>query len=188
VAKKNNQMKIYTKTGDKGTTSLLSGERVKKFNLRIDAYGTVDELNSYIGYLRSLKIKSEDKKFLIAIQNKLFNLGALLATKENNTIKIKKISEVDISILEKEIDVINQNIPAIKNFVLPGGSQEVALSHICRTICRRTERLCVELSETETIQNTILTYLNRLSDYFFMLSRKISFDYKVEEIVWLQEN
>jgi len=178
-------VKIYTKTGDKGTTSLLSGERVKKFNLRIDAYGTVDELNSFTGYLRSSEIKKEDIKFLISIQNNLFNLGGLLATtKKNTNFKMSEISDKDILVLENEMDRINIKLPKLTSFVLPGGNKAVALSHVCRSICRRAERLCVELAETETIEGKLIMYLNRLSDYFFVLSRKITYDFNVEEITW----
>ena len=178
-------MKIYTKTGDKGTTSLLSGERVKKFNLRIDAYGTVDELNSFVGYLRSSEIKEEDSKFLINIQNKLFNLGALLAVKkENSNFKLPKISDDDIKLLEIEMDKIETKLPKLNNFILPGGNQAVSLSHVCRSICRRAERLCVQLTEAEVVEEKLIMYLNRLSDYFFVLSRKITNDFNVEEIIW----
>ena len=178
-------MKIYTKTGDKGTTSLLSGERVKKFNLRIDAYGTVDELNSFVGYLRSSKIKTEDVEFLIKIQNKLFNLGAFLAmTKENPNLKMTKISDDDIKALETEMDKIESKLPKLSNFILPGGNQAISLSHVCRSICRRAERLCVQLAEIEKIEDKLIMYLNRLSDYFFVLSRKLTYDFKVEEIIW----
>jgi len=178
-------MKIYTKTGDKGTTSLLSGERVEKFNLRISTYGTVDELNSFVGYLRSSEIKKEDVEFLIKIQNKLFNLGALLATvNKNKNLKISEISDNDIKTLENEMDKIEINLPNLTSFVLPGGNQAVSLGHVCRSICRRAERLCVQLSKTETIEEKLIMYLNRLSDYFFVLSRKITYDFNVDEIIW----
>ncbi|MBN1250664.1 MAG: cob(I)yrinic acid a,c-diamide adenosyltransferase [Bacteroidales bacterium] len=181
-------MKIYTKTGDSGKTSLLSGERVSKYNMRIEAYGTVDELNSFVGYLRSSEIKKEDVSFLIKIQNYLFNIGSFLAmSKVNPKIKIKQITDENIEELENEMDKIELNLPKLTNFILPGGNQAVSLSHICRSICRRTERLCVQLSENEIIDEKIIVFFNRLSDYFFVLSRKITVDYKIEEIVWKSE-
>lgn len=182
------KMKIYTKTGDSGKTSLLSGERVSKYNMRIEAYGTVDELNSFVGYLRSSEIKKEDVSFLIKIQNYLFNIGSFLAmSKVNPKIKIKQITDENIEELENEMDKIELNLPKLTNFILPGGNQAVSLSHICRSICRRTERLCVQLSENEIIDEKIIVFFNRLSDYFFVLSRKITVDYKIEEIVWKSE-
>ncbi len=177
-------MKIYTKTGDKGKTSLLSGEKVKKHNIRLNAYGSVDELNSFIGYLISLNINKKHKEFLTDVQHKLFNLGALLAVKKDVNFKIPEITDKDIQALETEIDRLNKGIPPLKEFILPGGSAETAQCHICRSVCRRAERTVSELSEKEKIQELLLIYLNRLSDYFFVLARKISQEKEIKETVW----
>lgn len=177
-------MKIYTKTGDKGKTSLLSGEKVKKHNIRLNAYGSVDELNSFIGYLISLNINKKHKEFLTDVQHKLFNLGALLAVKKDVSFRIPEITDKDIQALETEIDRLNKGIPPLKEFILPGGSAETAQCHICRSVCRRAERTVSELSEKEKIQELLLIYLNRLSDYFFVLARKISQEKEIKETVW----
>ena len=177
-------MKIYTKTGDKGKTSLLSGEKVKKHNVRLNAYGSVDELNSFTGYLISLNINKGHKVFLTDVQHKLFNLGALLAVKKDVNFKIPEITDKDIQALETEIDRLNKGIPPLKEFILPGGSAETAQCHICRSVCRRAERTVSELSEKEKIQELLLIYLNRLSDYFFVLARKISQEKEIKETVW----
>ncbi|MEN8124648.1 MAG: cob(I)yrinic acid a,c-diamide adenosyltransferase [Bacteroidota bacterium] len=185
-------MKIYTKTGDQGETSLFGGTRVKKYHIRIEAYGTVDELNSYIGLIRDQKINQESFNSLIKIQNDLFTLGAMLATppeKENlksgaERLKISKISENDIQFLENEIDIMNESLPKMTNFILPGGHTTVSFCHIARSICRRTERIAVQLHHVEPINKNIMIYLNRLSDYLFVLARKLSKDNKAEEIQW----
>jgi cob(I)alamin adenosyltransferase len=178
-------MKIYTKTGDKGQTSLLSGNRVSKYNIRIEAYGTVDELNSFIGFLRSLDIDENSKQLLILIQNCLFSIGSTLSLDENiNNIQIPRISESDIEILEKEMDRIEESVPKLKNFLLPGGHVSVGMTHICRSVCRRAERLIVRLSEEVEIDKLTIIYINRLSDYFFMLSRKFMKDFEIEEVIW----
>jgi len=178
-------MKIYTKTGDKGQTSLLSGNRVSKYNSRIEAYGTVDELNSFIGFLRSLDIDTYTVELLKLIQNRLFSIGSTLALDENKyNIVIPKISEIDIEILEKEMDRIESELPKLSNFILPGGHQSVGMAHICRSVCRRAERLIVKLSENEEIDELVIKFVNRLSDYFFMLSRKFMKDFNVEEVIW----
>ncbi len=185
-------MKIYTKTGDQGKTSLFGGTRVKKSNLRIDAYGTVDELNSHIGLIRD---QLEDKELiddLIRIQSKLFTLGAMLATpldKEklkngSDRLKIEKIEEGEIQFLEKKMDLMDKTLEPMTHFILPGGHPVVSFCHIARCVCRRAERITVELSDTETINIHILIYLNRLSDYLFVLARKLTKDNKVEEIPW----
>lgn len=185
-------MKIYTKTGDKGQTSLYGGTRVPKYNLRIEAYGTVDELNSHIGLLKDQKIDKHTVKTLLKIQNELFTLGAMLATPpEKETLKngkerlnIPKMTESNIVFLESEIDSMQQTLPQMTHFVLPGGHQTVSFCHIARCVCRRAERLTVHLNDTEPLNALIITYLNRMSDYLFVLARKLTYDYNVEEIPW----
>ena len=188
-------MKIYTKTGDKGTTALFGGTRVKKYNLRIESYGTVDELNSYIGLIKDQEISKEIKNSLLQIQTELFTLGAMLATPpEKETLKsgkerlnIPKIDEASILFLENGIDTMEEELPQMTHFILPGGHQAVSFCHIARCVCRRAERLSVELNDQETVNNDILKYLNRLSDYLFVLARKLSKDLSVEEIKWIPE-
>ena len=185
-------MKIYTKTGDKGETSLFGGSRVKKYNLRIEAYGTVDELNSYIGLIRDQKITIETFNTLLTIQNSLFTLGAMLATPPNKELlksgkerlQITKIDDNDIKFLENEIDHMNKGLTPMKNFILPGGHTVVSFCHIARCICRRAERVSVKLNENETVNSNILIYLNRLSDYLFVLARKLTLENNVNEIPW----
>lgn len=188
-------MKIYTKTGDSGTTALYGGKRVKKYNLRIEAYGTVDELNSYIGLIKDQQISNTIKNSLLKIQNELFTLGAMLATPtEKETLKsgkerlnIPKVNTNAIEFLEHEIDTMDIELPQMTHFILPGGHQAVSFCHIARCVCRRAERLSVELNDQETINNDILKYLNRLSDYLFTLARKLSKDLAVKEIKWIPE-
>lgn len=178
-------MKIYTKTGDKGLTSLIGGTRVPKHHIRIETYGTVDELNSYLGLLRDhLELKHYEKS-LLEIQDRLFTMGSQLASDpEKSKIKIPDLFEKDIVFLEKEIDLMNDKIPPMRSFVLPGGHISVSYCHIARCICRRAERLATHLNELNPINPLIIQYLNRLSDYLFTLARKISFDLNVEEIPW----
>lgn len=186
-------MKIYTKTGDAGTTGLFGGTRVKKYNLRIDAYGNVDELNSYIGVIKDQEISNLVKESLLKIQNELFTLGAMLATPpEKETLKsgkerlnIPKINEDSILYLENEIDKMETELPQMTHFILPGGHQAVSFCHVARCVCRRAERLSVALNDEETISSEILKYLNRLSDFLFVLARKLSKDLQVEEIKWI---
>ena len=186
-------MKIYTKTGDNGTTALFGGTRVKKYNLRIESYGTVDELNSYIGLIKDQEISDNIKKTLLKIQNELFTLGARLETPPEKEIlkngkerlDIPKINATAILFLEKDIDVMEQDLSQMTHFILPGGHQSVSFCHIARCVCRRAERLSVELNEEENINNDILKYLNRLSDYLFVLARKLSKDLSIEEIKWI---
>ncbi len=181
-------MKIYTKTGDKGQTSLLSGERVAKFDNRIEAYGTIDELNSFVGLLGSSKLKESDALFLELVQNSLFNIGSQLAVgKKKSSFKLQTIKEEHIVWLENEMDKIDAILPKLTSFVLPGGSQSVAYSHVCRSICRRAERLVVKLADDTEIDMNIIKFINRLSDYFFLLSRKIAFDFQIDEVVWNPE-
>lgn len=177
-------MKIYTKSGDKGETSLLSGERVEKSDIRINAYGTVDELNSFIGFLNALDLAKRHKMFLTEIQNKLFNLGSLLAVRKKVSFKIPEINEDDILLLESEIDSLNNDIPPLKNFIIPGGDIVSAQCHVCRSVCRRAERLVVEIGEKESVNEIVVKFLNRLSDYFFVLARKNIYEKTLSEIVW----
>lgn len=178
-------MKIYTKTGDKGETSLLGGIRVPKHHLRIESYGTVDELNSWIGLLRSQKLKFGTLDTLKTIQDRLFTIGSSLATAPGkDKVKIPVLTASDVLLLEKEIDEMNVHLPEMKSFVLPGGSQEASFCHIARCVCRRAERHTTHLSETEEVDPLVIQYLNRLSDYLFVLSRKILVDNGKEEIPW----
>ena len=178
-------MKIYTKKGDSGTTQLIGGTRVAKSHRRIDAYGTIDELNSYIGLIRDQGVCANSKHILIEIQDRLFTIGALLASDPNKkSMQLPTIQIEDVEKLEQEIDKMNETLPEMRSFVLPGGHTTVSFCHIARCVCRRAERLCINLSD-ETLQKTlILQYLNRLSDYLFVLSRYLSKDLGAEEIPW----
>ena len=186
-------MKIYTKTGDSGTTALFGGTRVPKHNMRIESYGTVDELNSNIGMIRSQEIDARSKEILIHIQDRLFTLGAILATAPDKAVlksgkerlNIPKIDEEDIQLLETEIDTMNEALPPLTHFVLPGGNTAVSYCHIARCVCRRAERRATLLNETESIDHQVIKYLNRLSDYLFVLARKLSNDQQAEEIKWV---
>ena len=176
-------MKIYTKTGDKGETSLLSGNRVPKNHIRIETYGIIDELSSYIGFLRGFKIEQEICDFLIFIQKKLFIIGSELSLDENiHNINIAQIKISDIELLEKEIDKYDKILPKLTKFIIPGGNKKVGLAHICRTISRKAERLIVALSQQAEININILKFINRLSDYFFTLSRIIAMNDSFEQI------
>jgi len=189
------KMKIYTKTGDNGTTALFGGTRVKKHNLRIESYGTVDELNSYIGLIKDQEISNSIKESLLKIQNDLFTLGAMLATPpEKETLKngkerlnIPKVDDDAILFLENEIDKMDLELPQMTHFILPGGHQAVSFCHVARCVCRRAERLSVELNDKEAVNDAVLKYLNRLSDYLFVLARMLSKDLSVEEIKWIPE-
>jgi len=178
-------MKVYTKTGDQGETSLFGGKRVKKFHARINAYGTIDELLSYVGLIRDQDISEHYKKVLIEIQDRLFTIGAELAADPDKP-KLKKPDLVsgDIEFLEQEMDTMDSELVPMKQFVLPGGHQTVSFCHVTRCICRRAERLIIELAETEDINPDIIMYVNRLSDYLFVLARKLTLDLKAEEIPW----
>ena len=179
-------MRVYTRTGDDGTTGLIGGTRVKKYDLRLEAYGTVDELNSWIGLIRSQDINSDDIHDLIEIQNKLFVIGALLATdtsKVESQVQLTCCGE-DILFLEKRMDQILDGLPPLTNFLLPGGSNAVSYCHLARTVCRRAERRTYQLSAESQVSVEVLKYLNRLSDYLYVLSRKIAADSGIEEIPW----
>ncbi|MDO6603344.1 cob(I)alamin adenosyltransferase [Arenibacter palladensis] len=188
-------MKIYTKTGDDGTTGLFGGTRVPKHHIRIESYGTLDELNSWIGLIRDQPIEESSKKILIKIQEKLFTVGALLAIdpkKEKlksgkDRLNIPKIEAEDINLLEKEIDLMEQQLPPMTHFILPGGHTTVSYCHIARTICRRAERLVSQLNDFEPVDPILLSYINRLSDFLFVLARKLSYDVQAEEIKWIPE-
>ncbi len=178
-------MKVYTRTGDKGTTSLFGGQRVPKHHIRIEAYGTVDELNSYIGLIRDQDIDERSINTLIEIQDRLFTAGSILATEPGNIkVKVPQLIPSDITFLEEEIDAMNEHLPEMSSFVLPGGHTAVSYCHITRCVCRRAERLISHLAEMETIDSMVLQYLNRLSDYLFVLGRKIVVDKAVEEVEW----
>lgn len=186
-------MKIYTKTGDKGTTALFGGTRVPKHHIRIESYGTVDELNSHIGLIRDQEIDDHSKDLLLHIQDRLFTLGAILATDpEKNLLKsgkerlnIPKIEKDDIALLETEMDMMNETLPPMTHFVLPGGHPTVSYCHIARCVCRRAERLAVLLNDQEPFDAHVLMYLNRLSDYLFVLARKLTYQLKAKEIKWI---
>jgi cob(I)alamin adenosyltransferase len=178
-------MKIYTKTGDKGTTALFGGKRLSKADLRIETYGTVDELNSYIGLIRDQDVNLKRKEVLIEVQDRLFTIGSILATEPGNEkVKIPVLAESDVVFLEKEIDAMDGELPPMRFFVLPGGHPSVSQCHIARTVCRRTERLAISLSVQEKVDPVVIKYLNRLSDFLFVLSRKMAHELGVEETPW----
>jgi cob(I)alamin adenosyltransferase len=179
-------MKIYTKTGDKGQTSLIGGTRVPKFHVRIEAYGTVDELNSYIGLIMCQEINTHYQIVLKEIQDRLFTIGSSLAADpEKSKMKIPDLLESDIINLENEMDTMNEVLPMLKHFILPGGNTIVSYCHLARCVCRRAERLTVQLASESFVDSNITIYLNRLSDYLFVLSRKLNADAKTEENIWI---
>jgi len=179
-------MKLYTKTGDKGETGLIGGTRVPKNDVRLEAYGTVDELNSFVGMLTTYEMPDEDRLFLRLIQNNLFVVGSFLAT-DLTKVELKSESvfkSENIEKIEHEIDRLDSKLSNLSSFVLPGGVQSAAASHICRTIARRAERRLFDMKNTYNIDNQILVYFNRLSDYFFVLSRHLIYWNNAEEIYW----
>jgi len=179
-------MKIYTKTGDKGYTSLIGGTRVPKHHLRIESYGTVDELNSYIGLIRDQELTEYDKEILKQIQDRLFTIGSSLAADpEKSKMIIPDLHAEDVELLEKEMDRMNERLPELRHFILPGGSNAISYCHIARCVCRRAERLSVHLAEESKVDEQVNIYLNRLSDYLFTLARLIGFDAKVPENQWI---
>lgn len=179
-------MKIYTKTGDKGLTSLIGGTRVQKYHIRIESYGTVDELNSYIGLINDQNIGNDDKAILKEIQDRLFTIGSSLAADpEKSKMKIPDLLETDVALLEQEMDKMNEYLPPLKHFILPGGNTTASYCHIARCVCRRAERLVVHLAEMEWVDEKVIVYLNRLSDYLFTLSRKVVFNKKADENIWI---
>jgi len=182
-------MKIYTKKGDKGETGLIGGTRVSKNDLRINAYGTIDELNAHIGLLRDSLTTKEIQEQLLEIQDRLFTAGSLLAVGDKGTsMKLPDLKTENINLLESWIDSMDKSLPEMKMFILPGGHETVSKCHVARTVCRRAERIIVELSSHVTIDPIILSYFNRLSDYLFTLSRKLSLDLNAEESPWIPKS
>ena len=181
------KFKVYTKNGDSGVTSLFSGERVPKHNIRIKAYGTIDELNCWIGIIKSNNINKKSKTELSSIQEKLMKIGTQLAYDDSDNIKInfEKINHEDIFFLENSIDKMTEKLPELKNFILPGGNILVSFVHLARCVCRRAERGITELDETSKVDNKIIAFINRLSDYLFTLSRKFSYHSNCEEEKWI---
>lgn len=178
-------MKIYTKTGDSGITSLLGGIRVPKSDLRIDAYGTIDELNSYMGLVRDQAVNTKRSELLKEIQDRLFTIGADLATAPGKEmVKKPDLHQKDITLLENEMDLMEETLPALTAFILPGGHQSVSFCHLARTVCRRAERITVELASYEKVSDLVIQYLNRLSDFLFVLGRTMSQELGSEEITW----
>lgn len=177
---------VYTRTGDKGTTSLVGGKRVSKADIRIESYGTVDELNSFIGLLITELSEKEDLDFLRFVQHKLFTIGSYLATDQESTeLKIEsKVTPESITRIEQEIDRIDNQLPRMTNFTLPGGCKSAALAHVCRTVCRRAERRIYRVNETSQVEDPVLIFVNRLSDYLFVLGRKECIKNNGEEIIW----
>lgn len=179
--------KIYTKTGDKGTTSLIGGTKVSKAHIRIETYGTVDELNSWIGMVNDQIKHKHSSKILKEIQDRLFTIGSSLACdpEKETKMKIPDLNESDIELLEKEMDRMNEKMPEMKSFILPGGHMAVSSAHVARCVCRRSERLCVSLHEQNMfVDPLVIKYLNRLSDYLFVLARFIGYRLKAKEIPW----
>ena len=179
-------MKIYTRKGDDGTTSLIGGVRIPKHDLRIESYGTVDELNSYVGLIRDQDIDKRHIGVLLEIQDRLFSIGSHLASDPvKSRMVLPELSDDDITLLETEIDKMDQELEPMRSFVLPGGNTIVSYVHIARCVCRRAERLVVHLSENTIVDEKIVKYLNRLSDYFFTLSRKLTKELDAKEIPWV---
>lgn len=182
------KMKIYTKTGDRGETMLIGGTKVPKYNDRIEAYGTVDELNSFVGLVRDGVEDDHIRAVLYEIQDRLFVIGSKLATDPSkNRMQLPDLMEDDIVMLEREIDRMNEELPELRHFILPGGHLTASHAHVCRTIARRAERHCVHLNQTTPFDELILPFINRLSDYFFVLARKIAYDHGAEEVKWHPE-
>ena len=179
-------MKIYTKTGDQGKTSLIGGTRVLKFHPRIEAYGTIDELNSYIGLIRDHDIAPHFKEILLEIQDRLFTAESLVALDPASKIEVKlpQLHDSDIELLEKEIDAMNEVLPELSSFILPGGHPIVSYCHVARCVCRRAERLIIRLNQSQTVPDKVIPYLNRLSDYLFVLARRLGKDVNATETPW----
>lgn len=182
-------MKIYTKTGDDGTTGLVGGSRVKKYDLRLEAYGTIDELNATIGVLLSSELPENVAETLYKIQNKLFNIGSLLASDEKGEAFTASLSITadNINDLEVAIDEYQSKLPELSHFVLPGGNFSAAQCHVARTVCRRAERRILQFAEHSKVSAEMIIYINRLSDFFFVLARKLSSDSGVEEVAWKKD-
>ncbi|MFP4469979.1 MAG: cob(I)yrinic acid a,c-diamide adenosyltransferase [Bacteroidales bacterium] len=180
------EFKIYTKTGDKGETSLIGGSRVPKYHDRIEAYGTLDELNSFIGLVRDQKIDAHTRSILIEVQDRVFTAESMLALDPAHPPrrKLPEIFEEDVTLLEKEIDRMNESLEPLMNFVLPGGHPVVSMCHVARTVCRRAERITIRLAQQVEVNPLVIKYLNRLSDYLFVLSRKLAKDNNATETSW----
>lgn len=178
-------MKVYTKTGDEGTTALFGGKRVSKSDLRIESYGTIDEVNSWVGVLRDQEVNKIRQAVLNEIQDRLFTVGSILAVEPGNTkVKVPHLSPDDVTFLEKEIDNMETKLEPMKVFVLPGGHPSVSFGHVTRTVCRRAERLVIALHTQEPLDPLVIKYLNRLSDYFFVLCRTMTAELKAPETPW----
>ncbi len=178
-------MKVYTKKGDKGQTSLIGGTRVPKSSLRIESYGTVDELNAWIGMIRDQEIRESYKLQLKEIQDRLFTIGSSLASDpEKSSMKIPDLLESDVTYLEECMDEMDESLPEMKFFVLPGGHTTVSYCHLGRCVCRRAERIVIDLAQNDFVAELVPAYLNRLSDYLFVLGRKLTQDLSAEEIPW----
>ena len=178
-------MKIYTKTGDKGLTSLIGGTRVPKSSLRIECYGTVDELNSHIGLVRDQDVNAARRPLLKEIQDRLFTIGsALAADPEKSKMKLPDLHAADVTLLEDEMDRLNLDLPELRAFILPGGHPAVSQTHVARCVCRRAERLVTHLAEDAFVAELVMVYLNRLSDFLFVLSRAMAHELGVEEVTW----
>ena len=176
--------KVYTKTGDDGTSSLASGERVNKFDLRLEAYGTIDELNSFIGWASETIVAKEDRDTIQFVQHKLFNIGSILAKGDADYPNYPTLRDIDILNLEKAIDKIESTLPPLSHFILPAGAESISRIHICRTVCRRAERRVVVLEIDTLTYSLIVQFLNRLSDYFFVLARKLASLGHLSESKW----
>ena len=176
-------MKVYTKTGDAGTTSLVGGKRVPKDCARLESYGTVDELNAHVGLLLTYVFENQDRECLISIQNRLFVVGAQLATEAPN-VPSSVITDDDVTNLENNIDKASEGLPKWRGFTLPGGCREAAIAHVCRTVCRRAERRILTLNSEEEVDPQLIKYINRLSDYFYVLALRLNFLHGTEEILW----
>ena len=178
-------MKIYTKTGDKGMTSLIGGTRVPKSSLRIECYGTVDELNSHIGLVSDQEVNAGRRPLLKEIQDRLFTIGsALAADPEKSKMKLPDLHAADVTLLEEEMDRMNTELPELRAFILPGGHPAVSHTHVARCVCRRAERLVVDLAAHDFVPDLVAIYLNRLSDYLFVLGRAMAHDLGAEEVEW----
>lgn len=176
--------KIYTKTGDKGETALFGGKRVSKAHDRVEAYGTIDELNSFLGLVRDVIDDTQQRQILKDVQDRLFTIGAILASDPDKNMIVPDLLPEDITVLEREMDKMDEILPPLKNFILPGGHTAVSFCNVARTVCRRAERLVVALSSVENIDPLSIAYLNRLSDYLFVLGRKIGQDVGAKEVIW----
>ncbi len=178
-------LKIYTKTGDDGTTGLFGGTRLPKHHIRIEAYGTVDELNAVVGWLMTFVQQQDTNDLLQSIQSRLFTVGSNLASDPGKDMITPDLEDADISAIEASIDMIQAQLPELRHFILPGGSPAISAAHLARTVCRRAERKCVALSYESIVDPVIILYLNRLSDYFFVLARWLGHTQGIEEIKWI---